>query len=94
MAIRTIDELMQTIKDRVGDSTKDEDITLIEDFNDSLKSFSESEATISDLRAENESLRQKYRDRFFSGGGDPKKDKPEPEPDKTPKTFDELFKEV
>lgn len=93
MAIKTIDELMDSIKARIGDSTKDEDIAFIEDFSDSLKAFSESENTISDLRTENESLRQKYRDRFFSGGGDPKK--PEStETDESPKTFDDLFMEV
>lgn len=90
MAIRTSEEFLTMIKERVGDSTSDEDILFIEDASDTINSMSQHEAEIEKLRAENEDLRKKYRDRFF----DPKPDEPDPnetEPEKL--TFDSLFDE-
>lgn len=95
MAVRSIDDIMNIVKNRIGDSTNDDDLSFVEDISDTLKSFSESEEKINTLTTENENLRQKYRDRFFSGGGDPKKDiSEENKQDERPKTFDDLFKEV
>lgn len=88
MAIRTSEEFLAMIKQRVGDSTSDEDISFIEDASDTINSMSQHETEIEQLRTENENLRKKYRDRFF----DPKPDEPkpdEPEPEKL--TFDSLF---
>lgn len=90
MAIRTSEEFLTMIKQRVGDSTSDEDISFIEDASDTINSMSQHESEIAKLRAENEDLRKKYRDRFF----DPKPDEPEPnkqEPEKL--TFESLFSE-
>lgn len=90
MAIRTSEEFLAMIKQRVGDSTSDEDISFIEDASDTINSMSQHETEIEKLRAENEDLRKKYRDRFF----DPKPEEPEPneaEPEKL--TFESLFSE-
>lgn len=90
MAIRTSEEFLAMIKQRVGDSASDEDISFIEDASDTINSMSQHETEIEKLRAENEDLRKKYRDRFF----DPKPDEPEtngPEPEKL--TFESLFSE-
>lgn len=90
MAIRTSEEFLAMIKQRIGDSTSDEDISFIEDASDTINSMSQHETEIEKLRAENEDLRKKYRDRFF----DPKPDEPEPyetEPEKL--TFESLFTE-
>ena len=87
MAVRTSEEFLTMIKQRVEDSTSDEDIAFIEDASDTISSMSQHETEIERLRAENEDLRKKYRDRFF----DPKPDEPEPEPEKL--TFDSLFDE-
>lgn len=90
MAIRTSEEFLAMIKQRIGDSTSDEDISFIEDASDTINSMSQHEKEIEKLRAENEDLRKKYRDRFF----DPKPDEPEPdetEPEKL--TFESLFTE-
>lgn len=90
MAIRTSEEFLAMIKQRVGDSTSDEDISFIEDASDTINSMSQHETEIEKLRAENEDLRKKYRDRFF----DPKPDEPEPnEPDPEKLTFESLFSE-
>lgn len=90
MAIRTSEEFLAIIKQRVGDSTSDEDISFIEDASDTINSMSQHETEIEKLRAENEDLRKKYRDRFF----DPKPDEPEPnEPEPEKLTFESLFSE-
>lgn len=90
MAIRTSEEFLTMIKQRIGDSTSNEDIAFIEDASDTINSMSQHETEIEKLRVENEDLRKKYRDRFF----DPKPDEPEPnetEPEKL--TFESLFTE-
>lgn len=87
MAIRTSEEFLTMIRDRIGDSTADEDIAFIEDASDTINSMSQHEAEIEQLRAENEDLRKKYRDRFF----EPKPDDPEPEPEPEKLTFESLF---
>lgn len=88
MAIRTSEEFLAMIKQRVGDSTSDEDISFIEDASDTINSMSQHETEIEKLRAENEDLRKKYRDRFF----DTKPDEPEPnEPEPEKLTFESLF---
>lgn len=90
MAIRTSEEFLAMIKQRVGDSTSDEDISFIEDASDTINSMSQHETEIEKLRVENEDLRKKYRDRFF----DPKPDEPEPnEPEPEKLTFESLFSE-
>lgn len=90
MAIRTSEEFLAMIKQRVGDSTSDEDISFIEDASDTINSMSQHETEIEKLRAENEDLRKKYRDRFF----DPKPNEPEPnEPEPEKLTFESLFSE-
>lgn len=90
MAIRTSEEFLAMIKQRVGDSTSDEDISFIEDASDTINSMSQHETEIEKLRAENEDLRKKYRDRFFG----PKPDEPEPnEPEPEKLTFESLFSE-
>lgn len=90
MAIRTSEEFLAMIKQRIGNSTSDEDISFIEDASDTINSMSQHETEIEKLRAENEDLRKKYRDRFF----DPKPNEPEPdEPEPEKVTFESLFSE-
>lgn len=90
MAVRTSEEFLTMIKQRIGDSTSNEDIAFIEDASDTINSMAQHETEIEKLRVENEDLRKKYRDRFF----DPKPDEPNPnetEPEKL--TFESLFTE-
>lgn len=68
--VKTKDDLLAIIKDRIGDGTSDEDISLIEDINDT---FSDLETRISeagDWKAKYEendaSWRTKYKERFFT----------------------------
>ena len=90
MAVLTSEEFLQLIKQRVGDSTSDEDISFIEDASDTINSMSQYETGISKLKMENENLRKKYRDRFFN----PKPDELEnEEPEQEKLTFYSLFSE-
>lgn len=90
MAIRTADEFLAMIKEYVGDRAENSDLAIIEDANDTIKSMAQHESEIVQLKAENDELRKKYRDRFFEPKiDDPKPDDPEPEK----LTFDSLFDE-
>lgn len=68
--IRTKDEILDLIRERVGDDTSDEAISFIEDVTDTLNEFetrtadsTEWERKYNDLDA---AWRKKYKDRFFS----------------------------
>lgn len=69
MAIRSREELLDSLRIRMGDDVSDETITLIEDFNDT---FSDYERRLNDsgdwerrYQEMDESWRRRYRDRFF-----------------------------
>lgn len=96
MAVRTKEEIMQAVRAKIGDSTEDSDLGFVEDISDTLNSY--------EINAQNDwkkkyedndkAWRQKYRERFFSGG---KADEPDtdPDPDPEPKKYryEDLFKE-
>lgn len=93
MAVRTTEEILESIRTRVGGSTEDADLEFLEDVTDTLsdlKSKTEGQEDWKTKYEENDKMwREKYRDRFFE-----KKDpEPEPEPEpESPKTFEDLFK--
>lgn len=85
--VRSIEEMMDIVRQRIGDSTEDSDLSFIEDISDTLNAGNSEE--VEKLKSENEELRKKYRDRFF----EKKVEEPE-EPEKPEKTtFEDLFKE-
>ena len=85
--VKSVVELLDIVRQRIGDSTDDADISFIEDISDTLNAGNLEE--VERLKSENEELRKKYRDRFF----EKKVEDPEEheEPEKT--TFEDLFKE-
>ena len=85
--VKSVVELLDMVRQRIGDSTDDADISFIEDISDTLNAGNLEE--VERLKSENEELRKKYRDRFF----EKKVEEPEEpeEPEKT--TFEDLFKE-
>lgn len=88
--VKSVVELLDMVRQRIGDSTEDADISFIEDISDTLNAGNLEE--VERLKSENEELRKKYRDRFFEKKVDEPKEPEEPEePEKT--TFDDLFKE-
>lgn len=94
MAVRSYDEIMDLVRARVGESDDENDIAFIEDISDTLKEHDNSEE-LTKLQNDYADLKKKYRDRFFQKENAEPNPDPEPEPeDDTPKTFDDLFKEV
>lgn len=95
MAVKTREELLESIRARVGEQTDDETIAFLEDVTDTLNDFETRangngenwEQRYKDNDAE---WRKKYTERFFSG--EPT-EPPKKEPTETnPKTFEDLFK--
>lgn len=93
MAVRTIDEILESVKTRVGDSTEDADIEFIENISDTLNDLNSKASGQEDWKTKYEendkAWREKYKERFFSTEGN----KVIEMIDKEPKTFAELFKE-
>ena len=88
--VRSVEEMMNIVRHRIGDSTEDSDISFIEDLSDTLNAGNSEE--LEKLKSENEELRKKYRDRFFEKKEVKEEEtEKEEEPEKT--TFEDLFKE-
>lgn len=98
MAVRTKEELLESIKGLLADDTSDESIALLEDVTDTFdeqKTKTDTEDWKKKYEENDREWRQKYRDRFFSTGSDdvPPPKELQPEPDNSPKKFEDLFKE-
>ena len=84
MAIKTKEELLETIRSRIGDDSSDETIAFLEDVTDTFSDLeSKAKGDGKDWKAEAERIdaewRTKYRDRFFNVK--PPEDDPDDEPD-------------
>lgn len=68
MAVRTTDEILESIKTRVGDSTEDADLEFLEDVTDTLSDLKNKSKGQEDWKTKYEEndkqWREKYRDRF------------------------------
>ena len=85
--VRSVEEMMDIVRQRIGESTEDSDISFIEDISDTLNAGNLEE--VERLKSENEELRKKYRDRFF----EKKVEEPEEPEEPEKRTFEDLFKE-
>ena len=97
MAVRTIEEILEQVRTRLGDDTSDEAIALVEDISDTISDYeTRANGDGTDWKSKYEEndkeWRKKYRDRFFNGGTDDNNDNGS-EPDEKPLTFEELFEE-
>ena len=101
MAVRTIQEILDSVQGRLGDDTSDEAIAFVEDITDTLNDYENKTNSEEDWKKKYEendaSWRKKYKDRFF--GGKPSEEVIEEEfeddeehEEKTVKTFEDLFK--
>lgn len=101
MAVKTIEEILESVKTRVGDSTEDADLEFIEDVSDTLNDLHSKSANQEDWKKKYEendkTWREKYKERFFSSSSDEKEkignNKDNEMKDEKPKTFADLFKE-
>ena len=88
--VKSVAELLDIVRQRIGDSTDDADISFIEDISDTLNAGNLEE--VERLKSENEELRKKYRDRFFEKK-EVKEEETEKEEEAEKTTFEDLFKE-
>lgn len=96
MAIKTREELLNSIKDIVGESTEDNVLSIIEDIQDTFTDYENRasnninwEQKYKDNDAE---WRRKYKDRFYSGKSDEEFEDDDTYVEKK-LTYDNLFKE-
>ena len=95
MAILTKEQLMESIKNRVGEDTSDEALAFIENVNDTIESMSTDKNTDWKVKYEENDAawRQKYKDRFFNTPAEEEDDEPDVDNNEKPLTFEALFKE-
>lgn len=97
MAVRSREEITSQLSTIIGDSTSDEAIALLEDLSDTITDLEgRANGGGTNWKAECERIdrewREKYVNRFKSGGADDDTDlDPKPEPNKA-LTFENLFK--
>ena len=103
MAILEKEAFMNLIKERIGDSTTDEDLKFIEDLTDTYNDLEQKSNTASDKEWEekynnlDKEWREKYKARFFNSETTPAGVKDEQEEDvkddAEEKTYADLFEE-
>lgn len=98
MAIRTREEILESIRNIVGDSTDDNTLQVLEDVTDTFTDFENKTADQADWKAKyeenDEGWRKKYAERFYSGDPSvpPKSNESViVEPGDKPTRFEELF---
>lgn len=98
MAIKTREEILESIRKIVGDSTDDNTLQVLEDVTDTLTDFENKTANQTyweDKYKENDKdWRKKYAERFYTGDprGSIKNNEPViDEPEDKPTRFEELF---
>lgn len=91
MAVRTDEEIMQSIQVRIGEDTSDEALAFIQDIRDTLADRTQSSGEDWKTKYEQNDAewRKKYRDAFFTTPSD--KPQVDDQEDK-PLTFENLFK--
>ena len=97
MAVKTMEELMESVRTRLGDDQSDEALALLEDISDTYGDMQSRTSGGEDWKKKYEEndaeWRQKYRDRFFNKSADNDDDDGGGDNSNKPLTFDELFKE-
>lgn len=91
MAVKTVDEIMEKVRERIGEDDSDEAIGFIEDISDTLKSFSNAEDWKTKFEENDKKWREKYRDRFFTSKEEVEEDDIEEPEEKEKKKFEDLF---
>lgn len=98
MSVKSTEELMTALRERLGEDISDETLGFIEDVKDTLEDR-EKDSKV-DWKAKYEendkTWRQKYRDRFFNGPSEDERDMDDDEEEKPPRkyTYENLFKEM
>lgn len=93
--IKTKDEILESLRARVGEDADDETLSFIEDITDTMSDMESRASDSTNWKTKYEEndkeWRKKYRDRFFEGdGGIEPETFDEPE-EKKPMRFEDLF---
>lgn len=98
MAVRTREEIIESIRNIVGDSTDDNTLQVLEDVTDTFTDFENKISNQTDwegkYKENDEGWRKKYAERFYTGDPTVPPINIEPvidEPDNKPTRFEELF---
>lgn len=97
MSVRTREEILETIRTRIGDQTDDGTISFLEDVTDTLtdletRANGDGENWEQRYKDNDEEWRRKYKERFFSSEPSEPKEPKQGEEEEKPKTFEDLFK--
>lgn len=99
MTVKTRDEIVEAVRERIGEDTSDEAISLLEDVTDTFTDYETRVADKTDWKTKYNELdaswRKKYMERFSGKTGEEVKKEQEEQikDDSEPRTFDELFTE-
>lgn len=95
--IKSKDEILTLIKERIGEDTSDEAIQIVEDVTDTLNDYETRVADSGDWKARYEQndaeWRKKYRDRFFEGEAPKEKESEDETEEVKSYSYEDLFKE-
>lgn len=96
MAVKTKEEILETLRASLGDNVDDSSIEIIEDISDTLDSLEDKsgEDWEQKYKENDDAWRKRYTDRFFNNEPEEVPEttsKPDEEPDDKPMTFDDLF---
>ena len=93
--IKSKDEIISMISQRIGEDNSDEAIGLLEDITDTLNDYETKTTDSTNWKQKYEDndkeWRERYKERFMSGSSDDIEDEIEDEPTERKYTFDELF---
>lgn len=97
MAVKTREELLESIRARVGEQTDDETISFLEDVTDTLTDFEtrakgDGENWEQRYKDNDAEWRKKYTERFFSSEPTEQTETKQKDEEMKPKTFEDLFK--
>lgn len=97
MAVRSIEELLNSLSAIIGEEPDDNGIAFMEDLTDTVTDFEErtNEDWKTRYEENDKAWKKKYTERFMKGSNNPSQDEDPDEPDeenKQPRTFEELFK--
>lgn len=102
MAVVSKEEILEAIKNKIGEDNSDETIALLEDISDTLNDYDTKTKDNTEWKTKYEendkAWRERYKNRFFNNEGDDDEQGGKDIPDEllgdTPTSFDSLFAEV
>lgn len=93
--IKTLEEILNSVKGLIGEDSSDETLEVIEDITDTITDYQTRTADSTNWEEkykENDQMwREKYKARFFDGSVEDPEPEPGPEEEEKPVRFEDLF---